>query len=663
MGPHWAAENHFGPIAGGIMSRTEAVEQYMNAQKQGKKYYFACVSKGQYPYPQVLDELIRDVPTTPVKVGLVDIPSDRIVGTWASGRKAAFAGNFMPLLDIGTEFGSKWVSLCEAHLDESGITDPITCFEYLGKFYVQEGHKRVSVLRSFDSPSITGIVTRLVPPLTDDPEVQIYYEFLRFYKVSQLYLVTFSQSGSYARLQAALGYDPDQEWTGEARRSFIATFRDFMSAFDRLNSADKLPLTAGDALLAYLKVHPYSEMQHQTTDQISASLTELWPDVQLLAQGEPISVSTEPEEKEKSILSRILGGPRLHVAFFYAANPKVSPWAAAHEQGQKHLEETLGSSVEISAHLCGENVDEAMETAVTQGANVLFATTPTMIDACRRLAARHKNVAVFNCSLSMPYAGVRSYYCRLYEGKFISGAIAGAMANEDRIGYVANYPIMGVPSAINAFALGARLTNPRVQISLKWSCLPGNPILEFKNDGITVISNRDEDGSLSGLSWDLGTYAVTPEGGLMSLVSPRWNWGSYYEKTVRSLLNGGVEALRDSKHAINDWWGISTGVVSVDIAPEMPDSMKRLASILKNGIIKEEIDPFLCPIRDQQGRVVSDGSRRFTLEELMRMDWLCDAIDGSIPAFDTLLPQSRNLVRLLGIYRESIPPEPEDPAV
>ena len=234
------------------------------------------------------------------------------------------------------------------------------------------------------------------------------------------------------------------------------------------------------------------------------------------------------------------------------------------------------------------------------------------------------------------------------------------MARGDRIGYVANYPIMGVTAAINAFALGARLTNPLARVELKWSCLPGNPILEFKNEGITVISNRDEDGAETGPGWDLGTYAVSPEGGLLSLASPRWNWGSYYEKTVRSLLNGGVEALRDANRAINDWWGISTGVVSVDIDEELPDGMKRLAAILKNGISKGEIDPFLCPIRDQQGRVISGGERVFTPEELMRMDWLCDNVDGRIPDFDELLPQSRSLVRLLGIYRERIPPQAEE---
>lgn len=646
------------------MSRAEAIQQFNDALKRGKKYYSACMAKGVSPFPPVLDDILdTSSATETVKIGLVDIPADRIIGTLTGGRKTAFAGNFMPLLDMNTEFGNKWVNLCEAHLSEGGITDPITCFEYLGNFYVQEGNKRVSVLKSYDAPSIPGLVTRIIPPLSEDKDVQIYYEFLKFYKVSRTYLVTFSQLGGYAKLQAALGFEPDQEWTEDDRREFSNDFRRFSIIFQELNT-EKLPLTAGDALLSYVQVHPFAEMRKQSSDEIRQDLSALWPDIRLLAQGEPISVSTEPEEKEKGLLNRILGAPRLHAAFIYDYDPQKSAWAAAHMQGQKYLEEKLGASIQVSDYLCLDGgADETMEKAIQAGANVIFATSPTLIDACRLIAGKHKNVAVFNCSLSMPYAGVRSYYCRIYEGKFITGAIAGAMTRDDRIGYVANYPIMGVTAAVDAFALGARLTNPRAKVYLKWSCLPGNPILEFKNDGITVISNRDEAGSSSGLSWDLGTYMIHPGGKLQSLGSPRWNWGKYYEKTMQSLLNGGVESLRDSRHAINDWWGISTGVVNVEIDEELPAGMKQLADILKKGIISETIDPFLTVITDQQGKTISDGAHRFTPEELMRADWLCDNIEGAIPSFDELLPQSQKLVRLLGIYRESIPPKAEEPSV
>ena len=51
------------------------------------------------------------------------------------------------------------------------------------------------------------------------------------------------------------------------------------------------------------------------------------------------------------------------------------------------------------------------------------------------------------------------------------GAIAGAMAENDKISYIADYPISGTIANINAFALGAKMINPRAKVHLEWSCL------------------------------------------------------------------------------------------------------------------------------------------------------------------------------------------------
>ena len=641
------------------MSRLEAINEYGKALKQGKKYYSACVGRGEDPYLPVLDEQVSMGALSSMNIGIIEVPMERIAGTWTGGRKNAFAGNFMPLMDPDSEFGEKWIALCHAHLDEGGITDPIICYEYLGKFYVQEGHKRVSVLKHFGATDIAGSVTRLIPPRTDEPEIRNYYEFLDFYKLSKLHTVTFTQPGSYPRLQAAMGLAPDQEWEEQTRRGFSTTLAEFTEVYEQLNS-ENLPLTAGDVLLLYLKVHTYTELRAQTRDEIKTELTKLWPDVRILARGEPISVSSEPEDKSKGLLQTLLGSPKLRAAFIYDFDPEKSPWASAHKRGQRYMEEKLGDQIGVTSYLCADDPDECMEQAVRDGANVLFAVTPTLIASCRRIAADHKNIAVFNCSLSMPYAGVRSYYCRIYEAKYIAGAIAGAMAENDRIGYIAHYPIMGTPAAINAFALGAQLTNPRARIDLKWTCLPGDPLREFEEAGIRVISGRDADGANPALQQESGLYITEADGSIRLLASPRWNWGTYYEKTMQSLIKGGIDALRDRNNAVNDWWGMSTGVVNVRLGETLPEGLKQLAGILKQGLISGTTDPFLRPISDGSGGIINDGSQSLTAEELIRMDRLTDNVDGIIPAFEDLIPQSRGLVRLLGVYRESIPPEAEE---
>ena len=177
------------------------LEDYKNALKSGQRAYRACVARGQSPYLAVLDDILVNVNIVSQEpLGLVEIPAESIVGTKTSGRHTAFAPNFMPLLEADTEFAAKWSNLCEAHLEE-GIHTPIIAFEFMNRFYVQEGNKRVSVLKYYGAVKIAGTVTRLIPERNDSLENRIYYEFLDFYRLSKVNDVHFSKPGSYAKLQ------------------------------------------------------------------------------------------------------------------------------------------------------------------------------------------------------------------------------------------------------------------------------------------------------------------------------------------------------------------------------------------------------------------------------------------------------------------------------
>ena len=645
------------------MSRQEAFEQYSYALKLGQKYYKSAVISGGYPYLQALDEVLDEsMVVGRAEIGLVNIPSEQIVGVKSVGRRSALAGNFMPLLDTDSEFATKWIALCEAHLSDEGIRDPIKCCEYMGRFYVQEGNKRVSVLKSYHAPTIPGIVTRIVPEFSDDPAVQIYYEFMNFYRLAGLYQLNFSHSGSFAKLQAALGFAPKHVWTDEERRSFLSGYYYFKSAFDKLN-VNKLAVTAADALLVWLQVFSFSDIKNQGPQELQKNLSTVWPDIEIMAQGQPISVSVCPKGQSRKLISKLFSvhPGRLNAAFIYGFDPARSAWTRAHEHGREYLEKHMADRVDTHVYYAnGRNYAEAMEQAVSDGADIIFATTPLMIGACRRIAALHSGLRVMNCSLSLPYTGVRSYYSRIYECKFITGAIAGAMAEQNTIGFVANYPIYGVPAGINAFALGAKLTNPRAKIKLVWSCTKGDPLKELTDQGISVISNKEATNPENehwAMEW--GTYKLQPDGSMLPLAVPCWNWGPFYEKVMLCIMSGEYDSKAPGQ-AINYWWGMNSGVIDVQLSDSIPDGVRSLAEILKKGITNGTIDPFKCRLVDQNGLVRSDGGRDLTPEEIMFMDWLCDNVEGTIPAFDQLLPSSQDMVRVLGVYRDKIPPETEE---
>ena len=643
------------------MSRQEAYLQYNQALKLGQKYYKNALSRGVYPYPQVLDELLNENQSAGrVELGLVDIPTELIIGTVSAGRRAAFAGNFMPLLGQDSEFAEKWISLCEAHLGDEGIRDPIRCCEYMGHFFVLEGNKRVSVLKSFDAPSIPGTVIRVLPVYSDDPDVQLYYEFLDFYQRCSLYQLRFSVSGSYEKLQKSMGFEKDHVWTLEEKRSFLSLFSRFQAICTKRDGGGN-PSNASDALLSCLQVFSFEELKAKSKDELSKTITAIMADIKSTSLAEPIAVSTAPQNEDQSLVNKILGITRpdhLQIAFIYGNDPEVSAWTRSHIQGERVLAQELGAKVSIQKYWAlKHDYQQAMEKAVSDGADLIFATTPQMIGVCRKIAALNPKVRVMNCALSKPYKGLRTYYSRSYEAKFVTGAIAGAMSERDRIGYIANYPIVGVPADINAFALGAQMTNPRARIELLWSSETDDPLSVFRARGISVISNRDvTDPKQAHWSLDFGTNLLREDGNMMSLAAPRWDWGRFYVQVVKSIFNGSYDALAKSQgeQAINYWWGMNGGLIDVQFSPSLPDGIRRLAEHLCRDLRDGWFEPFYCRIRDQAGVLRNDGTRSLSPAEIMRMDWLCENVEGNIPEIQELKPEAVETSQILAIKPENV---------
>lgn len=646
-----------------------ATDEYNQALRAGQKEFRELSAAGQPTHPAVLDELLPENGAhTVVDVGLIEIPSERIIGTKSAGRIAAFTPSFHPLLDPKSEFAAKWINLCAAHLGETGITDPIACYEYLGNFYVQEGNKRVSVLRCFGAPRIPGQVRRVMPAPSEDPRIRAYYEFLDFYKVSHLYTIQFRRPGDYAKLLGYLGKKGDEVWTEDERRTFNAYFHYFRDAFLSLNTRqeDVLPC---EALLLWLALYPYKDLGRLTTGDLRKSIADLWEDMVTSSKDDGVKVQTKAEDETKaSIVSRLVSGiDVLHVALIHQLNPAQSAWVLGHEDGRNHIESVFGDRILVRSYYDAnttEIAEQKIEQAVAEGAQVVFTTAPPLCTATLKAAVKYPKVRFLNCSVDQAYSSIRTYYGRIYEAKFITGAIAGAMAGDDRIGYIASYPIFGVPASINAFALGAQMTNPRAQIELRWSCVAGMPQADFLADGIRVVSNRDTP-TQSKMYLDFcsyGTYLMDSRGDLVPLASPVWVWGKFYEFVIRSILSGGWKRDKTDTTALNYWLGMDSGVIGVGLSDKLPEGVRQLANLLKTGMEQGFVDPFARKIIAQDGTVKNDGTKRFTPTEVLHMDWLCSNIAGSIPPFEDILPVSQRMVRQLGIYRDSIPPEKEAPS-
>ena len=476
-----------------------SVQDYLSAVKIGKKEYHACVNKGTYPYLPVLEDIIDENSIDrEVSLGSDQIPLRLVVGTCTAGRTTAFADNFMPILDWGTEFSAKWASLSDSQVNE-GIRDDIKVYEYMNKFYVLEGNKRVSVLKYFKAVTVSAQVIRKIPKYSDDPDVKIYYEFMDFYKSTKLNDIYFSKEGSFTTLMELVGITPGEPMDEDDKKDLVSCYLNFRLAYES-RGGDKFDFPTGDSFLRFIHIHGYDAVKKMTKSEMAKNVAKTWAEFELLDDNSEVELKMTPAAApKKNILSYLLpmggGVKKLKVGFVYEKTPQDSEWCYTHELGRQYIDDTFGDQIEtyVEENVIPEQNDEAaINRLIEKGCDLIFVTSSAMNMAGLKAAIAHPSVKILDCSLNISHKYIRSYYARMFEAKFITGIIAGSLADDDNVGYIADNPVYGACANINAFALGVKFVNPRAKVYLEWNSIKDNDSEEnLAKKNISIISNQD----------------------------------------------------------------------------------------------------------------------------------------------------------------------------
>ena len=617
---------------------------YNDALKLGRSEFRAAMFKGEHPYPPVLDSIVPDGRINRGQdMGYMHIPMEFVAGTRTSGRTNAFARNFLPIMKASTEFALKWDKLCQSQMDE-GIRDPILAYEYLNHYYIQEGNQRVSVLKFCGADTVYAHVIRVMPDQDEISEWEnlLYTELTKFMRYSGVNYLELSRP-AYERLQQLVGKQPEERWTDEDRREFSSIHYHFRKAYEALGG-NKLTSTRGDAMLAFIEVYGWPTLRNSTEDQIKELLGKAWEEVTLQQHDIPVDVKLDPvEEKKPGLLPRELSGGKkaMKVAFIHAGHCEGNRWVRLHENGREHVQRVLGDAVQTTSYFDAVAGDPGLvlEQAVADGNTVIFTASSRLRSAALRCAVEHPNVMVFNCTQISPHRNIRSYYYRLYEAKFVLGAIAGALAGSDKIGYLAFLSdtledksvrllhLRARTSEINAFALGAQMVNPRAAVYLEWfnDDNLAEALGRLTDKGIRLISARDyETSPETGFGLCLFT-----DGNPVTLAAPALNWGVFYETLLRRTLDKTLQSeYEESDKAITYSWGMSAGVLGIDCSEKLPDSTRNLSEMIQKVIRSDPGAPF-------SGNIYSQASQQMggqlTVEQILQMDWLAENIEGSLP--------------------------------
>ncbi len=625
-------------------------EHFDEARKMAVREYNRSISNGEIGYLPSLEGILKDTDiVAQVDLGLIEIPLKKTIGTYTHLRSLSFARNFMPLIE--TEFREKWSSLCEAHLHE-GIRDAIKVYEYMNWFYVIEGNKRVSVLKYFDAYSISAKVTRLIPKLDENnKDSRLYYEFLKFNKITNLYSIWFSKEGSFDKLLKLFdNFNPENSYFDNKYKYFEVYIYNTFRKIYLSCGGDRLKITTGDAFLEYSKI--YGMPKKINEEKLTLRMKEFIKELEGLSKDEGIDLSTEllevsPNKMINTLTSLVIPKKKLKVAFAYARTIEGSGWTYSHELGRLHLEKVLGDQI-TTGYI--ENVPEnsdaykMLKILANAGNDIIFTTSPIYLNSTLKCALEFPQVRFFNCSEAHPYKHVSNYYGRTYEPRFLTGIIAGSMTKDNIIGYVATSPTPEVISSINAFALGAKMVNPYAKIKVAYTN-EWNSRLKFTDagsrlikEGADIICNRTLEVSHP-VSTDFGVYSmlctIDKERGVPDkyLATPIWNWGIFYERILKNILNNTFKTIVDmfsnNPKLINFWWGIDTGVVDIFYSKELvPPETQKLVNLMKKMIMNNAYHPFTGPIYDRDGNLRINNEETASFEQILSMDWFVENVES-----------------------------------
>ncbi|MGL5676781.1 MAG: BMP family ABC transporter substrate-binding protein [Cellulosilyticaceae bacterium] len=639
------------------MNQFELEGVYEQAIKSAKQAWNALVNKGEIGNLPSLDGIVQQTDVaSEVPLGLVEVPLNKIIGTYTHSRSVAFAHNFMPLMGAQTEFATKWMHLYQAHIEE-GIREPLKVYEYLNRFFVVEGNKRVSVLKFVGATSFNAYVMRLVPKRDAQSKVNtIYYEFMDFYKKTQLNTIWFTQEGRFEELYKFIqNYSVINAMLETKEKTFISNvYRPFRTIYLR-EGGQRLPITTGDAFLNFLKI--YGLPDEVTENAHKKYIVKLIEELQVI-EKEEVNVKTDTLETPRkkrvfSTLSELMSPKKtLRIAFVYAKAPERSGWAYSHELGRLHIDNIFKGQIQTTKIIDVPESPEAygvLEKLAKEKYDIVFTTSPTFVAPALKAAMQYPATKFFNCAATHSYKSLTLYFGRIHEPRFLLGMIAGAMTKTNTIGYIAPYPISEVVSSINAFTLGARAVNPYVKVKAMWTYRWDNPeqgkdvARKMKEINVDIISNEDlpipQDMSKEYGIYSIGENELDKKHYAMAI----WNWGVFYEKVIRNILSGVWKTVTDisanEEAPLNFWLGMNTGIVDVLYSNrQINPQMKYLIEGVKSAITRNEFNVFTGPIYDQNNKLRVKTGEVCDYEDIIHMDWLVDGVEGELPNNADLKP-------------------------
>jgi len=159
---------------------------------------------------------------------------------------------------------------------------------------------------------------------------------------------------------------------------------------------------------------------------------------------------------------------KLKVAGIYTV-PFEQQWAGRLHQALKAAEARGEIEYKASENVSNADYERVMREYATSGSQLIVGEVFGVETAARKVAKDFPKVSFLMGSSGKPVAPNFSVFDNyIQEPAYLSGMIAGGMTKSNKIGMVGGFPIPEVNRLMNAFMMGAKEVNPKVEFSVSF---------------------------------------------------------------------------------------------------------------------------------------------------------------------------------------------------
>jgi len=333
-----------------------------------------------------------------------------------------------------------------------------------------------------------------------------------------------------------------------------------------------------------------------------------------------------------------LAADDLNAAFIYVGPVGDAGWTHRHDQGRQCLEQDGIKTAFVESVPQTADVATVERDFIDQGYDLIFATAFGYQPFTQEVANENPDKFFFGITPTIaPADNILNFYGKLWDGRYLTGLVAGSMTKSNKIGFVAAHPIPTVLAGINAFARGVREVNPDAEVQVVWTLSWFDPPSEKQaavalvEGGADVVAQHQDTPSPVQGAAENGAWAIGSESDMTSFAPEKyltgtiWDWCPFYKQAAAMV--------QDGSFAPGEFYGdLADGTVSIaPLNDAVPDDVKSLVEAKQQELIDGSLDYWAGPISDNQGsEVVAEGAT-LAIDDINGMDWLIEGVVGEVP--------------------------------